>query len=66
MSHHSRTPRKRRRRLFQWLSGPMTKAHPMKEFLLKGQLGRKPTAKAKLASPITIAPVLFTGVLDQG
>jgi hypothetical protein len=44
----------------------MTKAHPMKEFLLKGQLGRKPTAKAKLASPITIAPVLFTGVMDQG
>jgi hypothetical protein len=38
----------------------------MKEFLLKGQLGRKPRTKAKLASPITIAPVLFMGVTDQG
>jgi len=66
MSHHKGVRRKRRRRLFQWLSGPMTKAHPMKEFILKGQLGGKPRTKAKLASPITIAPVLFMGAMDQG
>ena len=53
--------RRARRRLFQWLSGPITKAAPIKECIVKAKRGRLEKRKAKLTAPITIAPVLFLG-----
>ena len=61
MNSTIRIRRRARRRLFQWLSGPITKAAPMKAHALRTKSGTSEKRKAKLAGPITIAPVLFLG-----
>lgn len=61
MSSTANIRRRARRRLFQWLSGPITKAAPMKAHALRSKRGAPEKRKAKLTAPITIAPVLFLG-----